>query len=86
MIDGGADDRQAQRDVDAGKLLPFARRRVGLEAEQLDRDMPLVVKQRQGGIMFALTQDQVGGKRPFDAGPLALPESGRVTCTEPKMQ
>ena len=46
VIDGGADDRQAERDVDAGKLLPAAGRGIDLEAEQLHRDVSLVVIHR----------------------------------------
>ena len=56
MIDGGADDRQPERDIDAGKLLPFTRFRIYLEAEQLDRNVPLVVIHRHHRVVLARTQ------------------------------
>lgn len=33
VVDGGADDRQAEGDVDAGKIQPFAGCRIDLEAQ-----------------------------------------------------
>src|SRR6266516_450617 len=43
VVDGGANNGQPERDVDTRQLRPFAGRRIDLEAEQLDRDVSLVV-------------------------------------------
>ena len=67
MIDRGADDRQAERDVDAGQRVPRAGRRIDLEAEQLDRDVPLVVVHRDHRVELAgaqLHEDRVARHRP----------------------
>ena len=56
VVDGGADDRQAERDVDAGEVVPLAGGRVDLEAEQLDRDVALVVVVGDHGVVLAGAQ------------------------------
>src|SRR5439155_15751019 len=69
VIDGGADDRKPQRDVDAGKLLPAAGRGIDLEAEQFYRNVPLVVIHRDHRIELAgaqLDEDGVPRHRPDD--------------------
>ena len=81
VIDGGADDRQAERDVDAGQVLPLAGRRIDLEAEQLDRDVALVVVHGDHGVVLPgaqLDEDRVAGHRPDHVEPVARPLSAMV--------
>src|SRR5437763_13177883 len=73
MIDRSPDDGQAQRDVDARQLRPFAGRRVNLKAEQLDGDVSLVVVHRNDRIVLArpqLDENGITGDRPDDVEPL----------------
>src|SRR5919202_5680071 len=56
VVHRGADDRQAEGDVDARQRLPPARRGVHREAEQLDRDVPLVVVHGANRVVLAGAQ------------------------------
>ena len=73
VIDGGADDRQAERDVDAREVLPFAGGGIDLEAQQLDRDVSLVVVHGDDGVILAgaqLDEDGIAGDRPDHIEPV----------------
>ena len=73
VVDGGADDRQAEGDVDAGEVHPFAGGGIDLEAQQLDRDMPLIVIHGDDGVVLAgaqLDEDGVAGDRADDIEPV----------------
>src|SRR3954452_15385639 len=66
VVHRGADDRQAEGDVDAAQRVPGAGFRIDGEAQQLDRDVPLVVVHGDHGVELAgvqLHEDGVAGNR-----------------------
>src|SRR4051794_13683845 len=73
VIDRGADDRQAEGDVDARKVFPLARLRIDLEAEQLHRDVPLVVVHGDHCVVLAgaqLDEDRIARDRTHHVQPV----------------
>src|SRR4051794_20816171 len=67
VVHRSADDRQAEGDVDAAQRVPGAGFRIDGEAQQLDRDVPLVVVHGDHGVELAgvqLHEDGVAGNRP----------------------
>src|ERR1700727_1270632 len=69
MVDGRPDDGKAERDVDAAQRLPAAGRLVDGEAEQLHRDVALVVIHGDHGVELLrpqLHEHGVAGHRPVD--------------------
>src|SRR4051794_37539352 len=66
VVHRSADDRQAEGDVDAAQRIPSAGFRIDGEAQQLDRDVPLVVVHGDHGVELAgvqLHEDGVAGNR-----------------------
>src|ERR1700751_503274 len=56
VVDRGANNRQSERDVDAGQFLPAAGGGIDFEAEQLDRNVSLVVIYGDHGVVLTGTQ------------------------------
>src|SRR3984957_17479362 len=81
MVDGRPDDGKAERDVDAAQRLPAAGRLVDGEAEQLDRDVALVVVHGDHGVELLRAQlhkHGVAGHGPVNIKALlAQPLDGR---------